>query len=260
LKKDYILPSLAALCIIALLVYGPIPQDQDYHNFADQREFLSIPNFLNVITNLPFAILALFGLRQIRNLKEKKLKHIGLALFVSFILVTLGSGYYHLWPKNETLVYDRIPITVILMSFFTFLIYDLIDRQKGYNAFIILNLLGITSVLYWYLGERQGSGDLRWYAMVQFFPVIAIPVILILYKSSFNHYKEVVPVFLFFGLAKLAESFDEEIYHLLNNIISGHSLKHLFMAAVEYKLVRLMARRVKSADSLPGNMSETVGP
>jgi hypothetical protein len=130
LKKDYILPSLALLCIIALLLYGPIPQDQDYHNFADQREFFGIPNFLNVITNLPFAIVALFGLREVSTLKEKKLKHIGLALFVSFILVTLGSGYYHWWPNNETLVYDRIPITVILMSFFTFLIYDLIDRTK----------------------------------------------------------------------------------------------------------------------------------
>jgi hypothetical protein len=245
MQKTYVLPALAMFCIIALLLHGPIPQNQDYHHFADQRNIFGIPNFFNVITNIPFAIVALFGLREITKADETKFKNIGFTLFVGFILVTLGSGYYHLWPDNETLVWDRIPITVILMSFFSFLIYDLIDRKTGYKAFIILNLLGIMSVLYWHLGERQGGGDLRWYAMVQFFPVIAIPLILILYKSSFNHYREVIPVFLFFGLAKLAESFDKEIYHLLNQVISGHSIKHLFMAGVEFYILRQIARRVK---------------
>ena len=178
MQKNYVLPALAMFCIIALLLHGPIPQNQDYHHFADQRKMFGIPNFFNVITNIP---------------------------------------------------------------------YELIDQKTGYKAFIILNLLGIMSVVYWHLGERQGIGDLRWYAIVQFFPVIAIPLILILYKSSFDHRRNVILVFLFFGLAKLAESFDKETYHLLNQVISGHSIKHLFMAGVEYSILRLIARRVKIA-------------
>ena len=245
-QKDFIIPVLALLCIIGLLIKGPVAQNQDYHQFADQRNFFGIPNFMNVITNLPFAIAGIFGLRVAGNIKEKKLQHICIALFTSFILVTLGSGYYHLWPNNETLVYDRIPISIILMSFFTFLIYELVNKQAGYNAFIVLTLVGILSVVYWQLTERAGHGDLRWYGMVQFFPVIAIPLILSLYRSSFNYWKEVIPIFLFFILAKLSEAIDKEIYHAAGNIISGHSLKHLFMVVAEFEIVLLIKRRVRS--------------
>ncbi len=157
-RKDYIIPSLALLCILALLFNGPVPQDQNYHNFADQRKALGIPNFLNVITNLPFAIVGLWGLKVVRSVKEKALHHICFTLFTGFLLLTIGSGYYHLWPKNETLVYDRIPMVIIFMSFFAFIIHDRIDPRKGYNAFIILNAIGIMSVIYWALSERAGKG------------------------------------------------------------------------------------------------------
>ncbi len=250
-KKDYIIPSLALLCVIALLFVKPIPQDQNYHHFADQRMFFGIPNFLNVITNLPFAIFGLPGLWIVRDIKETKLKHISFTMFTGFLLlVTLGSGYYHLWPGNETLVYDRIPITIILMSFFSFLIYDLIDRKKGFNAFFILNTVGIMSVIYWKITEHANHGDLRWYGMVQFFPVIAIPLMLLLYKSSFDYHKQVIPIFIFFGVAKFAEMFDKEIYQMLHDTASGHSLKHLLMVAAEYGMVILISRRVKLSSEL----------
>ncbi|MCW3108120.1 MAG: alkaline phytoceramidase [Segetibacter sp.] len=244
-KKDYIIPSLALLCFIALLINGPVPQDQSYHNFADQRNAFGIPNFLNVITNLPFAFVGLWGLWEMRSVKEKELKHISFTLFMGFILLAFGSSYYHRSPENLTLVYDRLPMVILFMSFFAFIIYDRIDRRKGYNAFIILNITGILTVIYWILSERAGKGDLRWYGMVQFYPIIAIPLILFLYKSSFNYWKEMIAIFIFFGLAKLAELFDKEIYHLLSGTISGHSLKHLFMVAAEYEIVVLMRRRVK---------------
>jgi hypothetical protein len=113
---------------------------------------------------------------------------------------------YHLWPNNETLVYDRIPIVIIVVSFFAFIIHDLISIKKGYYVFIVLNIIGIITVIYWITSEHAGKGDLRWYAMMQFFPVIAIPLLLLLYKSPFNYAKEVIPIFLFFGLAGSAKS------------------------------------------------------
>src|SRR4051812_24244098 len=88
--KNYIIPSLALLAVIFLLMTGPIAQDQNYHNFADQRKFLGVPNFLNVITNLPFLFVALFGLWEVRNVKEKDLKQMIFTLFTGFILLTFG--------------------------------------------------------------------------------------------------------------------------------------------------------------------------
>ena len=48
----------AAVVATALLL-PRIPQPQSYHLFADQRRFLGIPNFANVISNFPFAAIGL---------------------------------------------------------------------------------------------------------------------------------------------------------------------------------------------------------
>ena len=53
---------LMAASLAGLLLLPPIAQDQNYHQFADQRKLLGIPNFWTVFSNLPFiAVLQLFG-------------------------------------------------------------------------------------------------------------------------------------------------------------------------------------------------------
>jgi hypothetical protein len=251
MKKALIVPLLALVGILALLMHEPIPQDLAYHHFADIRTMFSIPNFLNVVTNLPFIIIGVAGLKVASIARETKLKRISNLLFFGFVLLTFGSAYYHFYPNNETLVYDRIPIGIIFMSFFAIIIYDCLNPSKGYAAFIILNIIGILSVVYWILSEHKGYGDLRWYGLVQFFPVIAIPLLLFLYKPPFKYSRELIPMFIFFGLAKIAEHLDTAIYHSLCTTISGHSLKHIFVTIAGYELVALINRRVNSIWTLP---------
>jgi hypothetical protein len=50
-----------------LLLLPPIPQDQSYHQFADQRTIFGIPNFWNVVSNLPFLAVGAAGLRRFRD-------------------------------------------------------------------------------------------------------------------------------------------------------------------------------------------------
>jgi hypothetical protein len=243
LNKNHVIPSLALIVIIVLIIAGPIPQKDSYHHFADQRRILGIGNFMNVITNLPFAYIGLLGIFIAYKVPDKMLRQITYLLFIGFLLLTLGSGYYHLYPNNTTLVYDRIPMSIIFMSFFSFIIYERIDKTTGYLAFVALNFIGIGTIIYWILSEQAGNGDLRWYAMVQFFPIVAIPIILWLYKSPFKHEKYIIPIFLFFGIAKFAESYDLKIYDLLGQTISGHSLKHLFMGVSAFYIIRMMKAR-----------------
>jgi hypothetical protein len=243
MKKSYVIPLLAVLIIGALILYGPVQQDETYHDFTDKRFFLGIPNFLDVITNLPFALVGLLGLLAVARLPEKRLRLILSLLFGAFLLLTIGSGYYHLQPNNVTLVYDRIPIGIIISCFFAFIVYDRVNASFGYVLFFVLSAASVLSVLYWIYTEGQGSGDLRWYAFVQFFPVLAIPLILWLYKSPFKHGREVIPIFHLFGLAKLMESLDEQIFVLTNQVISGHSLKHLFMVGAGFCIEKMVRRR-----------------
>lgn len=249
MNKNYVIPCLACVFIVALLFYRPVPQDQTYHNFIDQRSFIGIPNFLNVITNLSFAIVGLIGLPVAVKLQEKKLRLIHIILFTAFVLLLFGSGYYHWQPNNVTLVYDRIPIGIIISCFFAFIVYDRINTRAGYFLFIVLSLFSVFAVLYWIYTEGEGRGDLRWYAFVQFFPILAIPLILWLYKSPFKHGREVIPIFLFFGLAKLTESLDEQIFDMTSQVVSGHSLKHLFMAVAGLFIVKMVRRRAAYSHS-----------
>ncbi len=254
--KIIILFTIAVLCIAGLIIHGPIAQDINYHSFADQRTFFSIPNFMNVISNLPFAVVGLLGMRITRKAKEKPLRHSSFALFQGFLLLTFGSGYYHLFPNNETLVYDRLCMVVIFMSFFAYFIYERIHKINGYRALFLLNIIGIASIISWIITERSGNSDLRWYAMIQFFPLLAIPLILLLFKSSFNPIKEVVIIFICFVLAKFAEAYDKEIFEVLGNTISGHTIKHLLMTAAGFEIIQLFMKRLKILDKqvLPINM------
>ena len=52
---------LAATSLPGLLLLPPIAQDQSYHQFADQRTLLGIPNFWNVVSNLPFIAIGATG-------------------------------------------------------------------------------------------------------------------------------------------------------------------------------------------------------
>jgi hypothetical protein len=72
------------LCAVLIFSRAPIPQEQSYHNFADQRNFFAIDNFLNVITNLPFVVIGVLGLllflRHKENYKDRSLANYSLLL------------------------------------------------------------------------------------------------------------------------------------------------------------------------------------
>ena len=53
---------LTVVVAVAVSLLPRIPQPQAYHLFADRRSLLGIPNFGDVVSNLPFAVLGIWGL------------------------------------------------------------------------------------------------------------------------------------------------------------------------------------------------------
>ena len=59
---NYLPILITAFCIRAMIVQGPIPQTENYHAFADETSFLGIPHARDVLSNLGFACVGLWGL------------------------------------------------------------------------------------------------------------------------------------------------------------------------------------------------------
>jgi hypothetical protein len=221
----------ALAMIVALAVHAPIAQDLAYHRFADARTLLGIPNFWNVASNLPFVIVGAFGLfalpRRLHAI-EPALKSAYLVLFLGVALVGFGSGYYHWSPNNETLVWDRLPMTLAFMAFFAIILGEHVSLSLARWLLWPLLAFGVGSVLYWQASERAGHGDLRPYILVQFLPMLLIPLILLLYPRPGRG--AIWLALAAYVAAKLFEQFDAQVYAALGGI-SGHSLKHLAAAA-----------------------------
>ncbi len=108
-KAPLLLIAVAIVVGVIALVLPPIPRPLGYHNFADHRGWLGIPNFGDVASNAPFAIVGLLGLillSQPRAVKfaDSRERWLYLVMFAGLILTAFGSAYYHLEPGNARLV------------------------------------------------------------------------------------------------------------------------------------------------------------
>jgi hypothetical protein len=225
---QYILFFVLIAFILGLFQGQAIPQDLSYHNFADNCNHFGTPNFWNVISNLPFLFCGILFFKLRKN-SELFFKSITLLMGIGFISTGLGSAYYHLEPNNHTLVWDRIPMTIVFVSFFLLLVHESVSKTIAKYTLVPLLISGILSVLYWIYTENQGAGDLRWYVIIQFYPLLATFIILIASWRSIKGRLWILVAFLFYMVAKIFETQLDEIF-FINYHFSGHSIKHLSSA------------------------------
>jgi len=230
-QHKYMLLILIGVSLIASTGFiDPIPQDQQYHQFADQRSYLSIPNTLDVISNLLFAMAGIAGLYLLCMRRSlvivDSLLPAYFTFFAALIAVAPGSAWYHWMPDNQSLVWDRLPMTLAFMSFFTIILGERLSSRVAKLLFLPLLIAGFSSILYWLYSEHAGSGDLRPYALVQFLPMLMIPLILLMFSSKFTRDRDIWILLACYLAAKVFEIFDVQIYQSLS-FISGHSLKHI---------------------------------
>jgi hypothetical protein len=223
-----------------------IPQNPAYHQFVDVRTLLGVPNAFNVLSNAAFAVVGLAGLRLLvrggAQLQDRRERWPWLVFFLGVALTSVGSAWYHLNPSNDSLVWDRLPMAIGFMGLLTALICERIDRRAGLWLLVPLVLLGLGSVLYWYFTELAGAGDLRPYYLVQFYPLVAIPLILVLFPSAYTGTAAYAVALGGYLIAKVVEVEDGPVLQL-GGLVSGHTLKHLLAAAGIGALVWMLEHR-----------------
>ena len=253
-----LLIGISVTAITATMFVPPMAQDPTYHNLADRRVIAGIPNFWDVVSNAAFLVVGLLGLWTLVQIREDRTRLIDkreaypLAVaFTGTLLIFVGSSYYHWAPSNETLVWDRLPMTLTFMGIFSTVIVERISVKAGLAFLIPLLVVGAASVVYWQMTEQSGQGDLRPYALVQFLPVLLIPVILWLFPARYSGVRYLVEMIGWYGIAKVLEFLDAAVWGWTGGWIAGHSLKHCVAAWGIYALVRyLKHRRAIPVDSI----------
>jgi hypothetical protein len=240
---------------------GPTPQPLWYHDFADQRPLLGVPHACNVLSNVPFLIVGIAGMAFLagdRRRRQRAFLEPGEAApywvwFGGLTLTGLGSAYYHAEPNNARLVWDRLPLAVALMGLFTAV---LAERSHPWCARRLLGplvLVGAASVLWWDWTEQQGAGDLRPYLTVQFFPLVAVPLLLTVCPPRYTAGGDLIAALACYSLAKILEILDRQVYTGAG-LVSGHTLKHLTAALAAWFILHMLQRR-RACDNACGQVS-----
>ena len=235
--------ALAVAIAVAALFFPRTSQPLSYHAFADTRTWLGIPNFGDVASNLLFFISGICGLGFLFQQSSRE-RFLDAAerwpyffVFLGLILTAAGSAYYHLAPDNARLVWDRLPMTIVFMPLVAAMIVERVSVKLGLYLLPVLMAVGIASVLQWHASELHGAGDLRFYAAVQLYALLAL-----LLPPRYTCGSHLLVVAGLYVVAKICETADRQIFSL-GHLASGHTLKHLVAGTAGFWILRMLQKR-----------------
>jgi hypothetical protein len=233
-KRDLpivVLVGLTAASLGGLLLLSPIPQDQSYHQFADQRTIFGIPNFWNVVSNIPVLAVGAAGLRRCHDDAAT------VVFFLGVFLTGIGSSYYHWDPNDSSLFWDRLPMTLSLTAIFALAVKECINARVRAILLWPSLAIGLFSLLLW-----RWSNDLRLYFWVQFFTGTAVMLFFLLYPHKYIGTRYWIVAGMLYLLAKVFEFTDETMFS------AGRThTKHLAAAAACCAILRYFQTRRQAA-------------
>lgn len=227
----------------------PIPQSLDYHRFADQSACLGLANCLDTGSNGLFMLAGVAGLLPLcrpsgRPVFIKRREMLPYALFFfAAILVGFGSGFYHLAPDNERLVWDRAAIALALMAWLAAILCERVSVSAGLLLLPPLVAAGLFSVAWWHWSEARSLGDLRPYGLMQLTPMVLIPLLLRIYPPRYSHERDILIVIGLYGVALVCDLNDRLIFTLTHGLVSGHTIKHVIAALAVWWVSHYLQRR-----------------
>ncbi len=245
--RGVLLIAVTAAAIATALYAPPFAQPLSYHNFADRRALFGVPNFGDMLSNLPFLYVGLAGLWALRpGGRAVVVEPLGrlpyLMFFLGILLTAFGSSWYHLAPDNQRLLWDRLPIAVALMALVCGLIAERVQPMLGRALTMPAVVTGMASVWYWQWSAAHGAENLMPYLVLQGYATAMVLLLATLYPSGFTHGRMLFGACGWYVLAKLLEWGDLWIYQL-GGVVSGHTLKHLASALASWWVLRMLILR-----------------
>jgi len=221
-------------------------QPQSFHDYADQRVWLGLPYAADVLSNVPFLVVGAIGLHFVLHGWRTSNRHAFFdqraawpyaLLFLGILLTAFGSAWYHVQPNDATLVWDRLPIA---LGFAGLVAGTLTDRAAQRIAPLLsaFATVGAGTVLYWH-----ASGNLVPYLVMQAGFIAAALIVTAWIPSRYTHANRIYAAAGLYAVAVICERLDHQVYALLEGLISGHTLKHLFACAAILSVFSMLRAR-----------------
>ena len=243
-----LLAAFAVLLAIAVAAPG-ISQPASQHDFADQRELWGVPQAMDVLSNLAFAVVALGGAWRVGRIPRGGLGAMDralVALFLAGLLATAaGSCWYHLQPDDAGLAVDRLAMGIAFAGLLGLAAAGHVSERAGAALAIAVLLAAQLAVWTW-----SATGNVLPWALVQFGGMALILWLAALPAHPGALHVRWLAVLLAYGVAKVCELGDHAIYDATGRFVSGHTLKHVIAAGAALPVLLAMDAAALSARDL----------
>jgi hypothetical protein len=239
-------PELCLLCVcagllLAALLLPPLAQPASFHAFADDRTLWGLPNALDVLSNLPFALAGAAGLLVLRRVHAMELSGVqrrcAALFFVGLVITSLVSGWYHVRPDDLGLAFDRAGMALAFAGLLGLAVAAHVSDRAGRLLARALVPLAAAGILACYF-----SGNLLPWALLQGGGMVLLVVLACGQPRPGEIRVRWWLVLAAYGVAKLFEAGDAFIHAASGELLSGHTLKHLTAAAAALPVIAALAR------------------
>ena len=250
--------------LLALACLGPhVPQAAHYHDFADQRALWGLHNALDVLSNLPFALIGALGLWRGVLQAPVAVRASGarpwLALvFGGLLLTAVGSSYYHLAPHDWRVFWDRMGMVPVFAGVLGLAVQSVLHQRAAVVTALCVLVAGPVSLWLW-----LQTGQLLPWAVMQAGGMV---LLLVLAVWQWRHpvaapriQWPLAAVVAWYALAKVLELGDGAVWTLSGHLLAGHGLKHVAAALALVPLVQ-MVQRLRNGDRQHMPAAGTIKP
>lgn len=214
-------------------------QFDHYHAFADQRPLLGLPCALDVLSNLPFALLGGWGLLRLRSDQGHQptgaQRTLATLFFAGLVLTALCSGWYHLRPDDAGLAIDRLGMVSAFAGLLGLAVADRISARAGLWTAGAVLALGPVTVMVW-----ANGGNLLPWSVLQGGGMVLIVLLALRRPVADAWGLPLAAVIAWYTLAKVLELGDHVVFDLTRGLVSGHTLKHVAAALAAWPVIALM--------------------
>ncbi|VTU14620.1 hypothetical protein [Variovorax sp. RA8] len=212
--------------------------------FADERGWAGLPHAMDVLSNLPFAALGVWGLRWL-HWHDRTHEHVQDAVplhhavtqppvnlldcawmfFAGLVITAAGSAFYHLQPDALRLAADRAGMTVAFAGLIGCAVCERVSARAGWPAAWFVLAAGLLAV-----AVCQATDNVLPWALVQFGGMLLVLALALVRPAQGAIGLRLGWVIFFYALAKLFELADHAVYEATHHLLAGHSLKHVTAA------------------------------